>query len=72
MPSPIKESAIKSGDKIYTGKRHGGIIQQMAKKGCGRVFSKDQGFITLDGEFLDRKQAYKIQFRHLRIILCRP
>ena len=59
MPSPIKESAIKQGDKLYTGKRHGGIIIQMAKEGCSRVFSKDQGFVTLDGEFLNRKQAYK-------------
>ena len=59
MPSPIKESAIKSGDKVYTGRRHHNIIQEMRKGGCPRssVAQANQGFITLDGIFLTREQA---------------
>ena len=59
MPSPIKSAAIKWGDKIYTGLRHPTIIRQMREDGCSRgsVAQANQGFVTLDGEFLTREQA---------------
>lgn len=58
-PSPIKEAAVKRGDRIWTGKRHDPIIQQMVKEGEQRIRSDEQGFITLDGVYLNRKQAFK-------------
>ncbi len=62
-PSPIKEAAILFEGKIYTGRRHGGILQDilqdMVKNGFKkRVYSEQQGFITEEGEFLSRKNAY--------------
>ena len=58
-PSPIKEAAVKRGNKVWTGKRHGPIIQQMVKEGEQRILANEQGFVTHNGEYLDRKQAFK-------------
>jgi len=57
--SPISKAAIKYEDKIWIGKRHGEIIQQMVVDGFDkRITQAMQGFITEDGQFLSRKDAY--------------
>lgn len=61
---PVKEAAIKQGDRVWTGRRHGQIIQQMHSEGCPKVTAPMQGFITESGEFLSRSEAYE------RAILC--
>lgn len=59
MKSPIKLAACEMDGKIWTGKRHGGIIQQMVKDGVTkRIKQENQGFITEDNEFLNREEAY--------------
>ena len=61
----IAASAIKLDDKIYMGRRHGDIIGDQYPKGnkeigrCGRAI---QGFVTGEGEFLNRQEAGKHAF----------
>jgi hypothetical protein len=54
----IKEAAIRRDGKVFTGKRHSDIIYQMIRDGYIFDTSCVQGFITIDGNFLDRFQAY--------------
>jgi len=61
----IKEAAIqrKSDGKVWTGSRHGNVISAIvAETGIRPVGRADfiQGFITDDGEFVDRFEAFKI------------
>lgn len=59
MKLSIKEAAIYYEGGIWVGKRHPDVIAKMRKAGMPRdaVAQANQGFITYDGEFLDRKQA---------------
>ena len=59
MQRTIVKAAIKYKDKIYTGFDHGECFIQMPS---GHKGSEDveQGFITDDGRFVDRKEAMKI------------
>lgn len=60
----IIAAAIKHKGKIYTGKRHSEIISQIIKEDCQvknketRITSKQQGFVTDTGWFLNRTTAY--------------
>jgi hypothetical protein len=58
----IKESAILFEGKVYTGKRHHNVIQRIiADTDVKRVGAQwPQGFVTEDGEFVDREEAAKI------------
>ncbi len=61
----IKEAAIqrKSDGKIWTGRRHGNVIHQIISEGHVKVVTHDeftQGFITYDGRFVDRHEAFEI------------
>jgi len=62
----IKESAIKrtSDGKVWTGKRHGDVLDQIFEETNIRPDSSSlefiHGFITDTGEFVDRKVAFKI------------
>jgi hypothetical protein len=56
--SRIKEAAVKQGDEMITGKRHGDIILAICRVGGKRVAQEDQGFVTEAGEFLSRSEAY--------------
>ena len=60
----IKESAVqrKSDGKVWTGKRHGNCISQIFSELGIRPTNKEftQGFVTDDGRFVDRKEAFKI------------
>jgi len=58
----IKEAAILKDGKIYlgkSGKRHHHIIKDYPEI---RFFTKELGFITDDGDFVDRSIAAKIAF----------
>lgn len=62
----IKSAALRSKDgKIYTGEYHGIIFQQEPK---GILRNAEQGFITTDGKFVDRKEALKIAIENNQII----
>ena len=54
----ITAAAIKRNDKIYTGRRHAQIIQDMVADGCKTPIRGDeQGFVDDAGEFFNRFQA---------------
>ena len=51
----IVKAAIKYNDKVYTGKRHFSIIQDILKEYPDAYISQDiQGFVTDEGQFLRR------------------
>jgi hypothetical protein len=61
----IKEAAIqrKSDGRIWTGRRHGNVIHQIISDGHAETIKHSefiQGFITDDGKFVDRHEAFKI------------
>lgn len=60
----IKSSAIqrKSDGKIWTGLRHCNAIHAAIEDGIARVTAEDfiQGFVTDDGKFVNRREAFKI------------
>lgn len=60
----IKESAIKrtSDGKIWTGKRHGHAMKIMRGEGIQEIEEPEyiHGFMTHDGKFVDRKEAFII------------
>lgn len=58
-------AAVKYGDKIWLGKHHGDILQNMYKENPHepeRVDQSMQGFIGNHGEFLTRQEAAKMAF----------
>ena len=51
-------AAIKKGDKVYLGHRHNNIIEDQHYKGVSfKTEDCVQGFITGEGEFLNRQEA---------------
>lgn len=61
----IKEAAIKrkSDGQVWTGKRHGNVISKIISEGRTKTVTNDkfiQGFVTDDGKFVDRCEAFKI------------
>ena len=57
----IKEAAILKGKRIFVGKRHSDCFQAM--KEAGISFSRPkpiQGFVTSEGVFVDRQEAFEI------------
>ena len=59
---PVRQAAVRQGDRIWTGLRHGQIIQRMVKEegpNFQKVTAQMQGFVDADGEFLDRKEAFE-------------
>jgi len=58
----IKESAIMFEGCVYTGKRHHDCIARIIREtGAKKVERKwPQGFVTEDGEFVDRVEGGKI------------
>lgn len=59
MASPIKEAALKIGDRVWTGRRHGDAIIVAIRDIRGSIKGAVYGFVTEDGEFLDRQQAFE-------------
>ena len=58
----MKEAAILKDGIVYlgkSGKRHNHIIKDYPEI---RFFTKEQGFITNEGKFVDRVEAAKIAF----------
>lgn len=66
MPSPLISSACKLNDTIWTGFRHSDCFAKMKLDGMTLEDKKNivQGFLTEDGEFLTRKEAFE------RAVLC--
>lgn len=62
MNERVQQAAIKKGKRIWTGRRHSDCFQAMIKDGVlPSSRSKEvQGFMTEGGQFVDRKEAYKI------------
>ena len=58
--SRIKEAAICLDGKVWTGHRHGDVIQKMVKEGCTKIRESKQGFVTEDGKFVNREEAFEI------------
>ncbi len=66
----IKEAAIqrKSDGKVWTGRRHGNCISKIFTESVelgepADAVSRDkfiQGFVTDDGQFVDRHEAFRI------------
>lgn len=61
----IKEAAIqrKIDGRIWTGRRHGDVIRKIISEGHMQTVKHSeftQGFVTDDGRFLDRREAFKI------------
>ncbi len=55
----ITASAILKDGKIYIGKRHSDIFRETLPLGCLKGDDVEQGFVTDEGEFLDRVEALK-------------
>ncbi len=55
----IKEAAIKKRSKIITGRRHGDAFEKCIDKGLTPT-GWIQGFITDDGVFVNRQEAFEI------------
>jgi len=69
----IKEAAIQriSDGKVWTGRRHGNVIHKIvAELGIKTVTHEEftQGFITDDGKFVDRHEAYKIAVEYKQLL----
>lgn len=59
----IKEAAIQriSDGKVWTGRRHGDVIRKINADGDMVTRTRFiQGFVTDDGRFVDRHEAFKI------------
>ena len=61
----IKEAAIKRvrDGKVWMGRRHGNVIHQIVSEGYAKTVTHTefiQGFMTDDGRFVDRHEAFKI------------
>lgn len=61
----IKESAIQrnSDGRVWTGRRHSNVYSKMVKEGHIKNITRagfTQGFVTTEGTFVDRKEAFKI------------
>ncbi len=69
----IKEAAILrvADRKVWTGRRHGNCINLIvAETGTRPIGQPDfiQGFVTDDGRFVDRKEAWKIALANNQIL----
>jgi hypothetical protein len=67
MKTIIVKAAIKYKNKIYSGLRHGLIMQEIAKEtdwgsSDEPVDPRNQGFLTNKGKFVSREEAAKIAF----------
>lgn len=66
MSESIVAAAIKRGPVVFTGTRHGHIIQQMVDLGFirelpkDRVMSDEQGFLTNEGRWVDRAEGMRL------------
>lgn len=61
----IKEAAIqrKNDGRVWTGRRHGDVIRKIVSEGHAKAVTHSdfiQGFVTDDGQFVDRHEAYNI------------
>ena len=59
----IKEAAIKRiyDGRVWTGRRHSAVISKIISEGHTKTVGHDefiQGFVTDDGFFVDRHEAY--------------
>ena len=56
----IDKAAIKRGERVWTGRRHGEIILAMLEEGeAPPVPQREQGFVTETGEWLNRQEAFE-------------
>lgn len=56
----IIAAAVRIGGNIYDGSNHGDAIRNAVANGVTeRIKSKHQGFITDDGQFLSRREAWE-------------
>jgi hypothetical protein len=67
----IKEAAMIYNNKVYTGKRHDIIISDLIEKGMPWPIIGIQGFITNDGIFVNRHEAYNIAERAEQLLQTR-
>ena len=47
---------------VIAGKRHGDCFKAMAAQ-CIQKEHSEQGFLTSEGRFVDRREAYKLQYK---------
>ncbi len=69
----IKEAAIqrKSDGRVWTGRRHSDIIRKIVQEGVALSVSNmvfTQGFVTADGRFVNRRQAFIIAKFHNQLL----
>jgi hypothetical protein len=72
----IKEAAIqrRKDGKVWTGRRHGDVIRKiLAEEETQTVKHSEfiQGFVTDDGLFVDRHEAFKIAYDNNQILTRR-
>lgn len=65
----IVASAIRKGNKIYKGKTHSDCLVQ---RPIGELRFAEQGFITDNGTFVNRKLALKIAKHYKQIYIKHP
>lgn len=56
----IKQPAISLDGKVYIGNSYISILKNIKDSGINNGISGKQGFITSNGDFVDRKEAAKI------------
>ena len=68
----IVRAAVKVGDIVYEGRRHGEAIHAAAKAGEPTpITQKMQGFVLDTGEFVTRIEARPIAIRCGQIFFCK-
>jgi len=67
----IASSAVKRDGEVWTGRRHSDAIRQAVFHGAvPPITSAEQGFVTSEGTFVSRKEAFKIAVASDQV--CRP
>lgn len=56
----IVAAAIRQGQLLWTGKRHGLLIPEVFRQTGQKVLSHQQGFVLDTGEFVTREEASRI------------
>ncbi len=56
----IKKAAIFKDGKVWTGRRHSDIIHKMIQGGEPTPIKGRRGFVTNNGHFVDRIEAFEI------------
>lgn len=71
-PDAVKEAAVRTRGKIFTGFNHADAMEKAHEQGIPRGIDFLDGFVTNKGEFLTRNEAFQRAQEHEQIPKIRP